>query len=301
MRGVGARASRRVSSRTWPFLELVSAGTTLATWVSMLDLTWWQVFALLGSVVVSVVGGRILGAWGHRALYRRVLLTRSQIEDRLFMRLEAPFGALGVVLVWHVLVSFGDYPASVIAFCRALGHIGLLLALGWAAMRTIDTGMELVAMRSRWITNQRLSQALLPLARRIAKIVLGVLVGVMILSRLGYAVGPLLVLLAIVGAALALASHRPLENVLAAYAILGDHGIREGDTVRLDSGTVGDIEAIGLYSTRIRTGAGSYVIVPNRKLADAQIERSVVRPATVAHAAVPPPSVLTTTSPGGIS
>ena len=50
-------------------------------------------------------------------------------------------------------------------------------------------------------------------------------------------------------------------NVLAAYVILGDHGISEGDTVTLDSGTVGTIEAIGLYSTRIRSESGSTVIV----------------------------------------
>jgi MscS family membrane protein len=268
----------------------------------MLDLTWWQAFALVGTAAIAVLGGRLLGAWVHRAIYRRVLLTRTSIDDRFVLRLEAPTAAIGMVIVWQVLVSFGDYPASVVTFCRAVGHIGLLLALGWGAMRMIDTGVETVAMKSRWITNQRAAQSLLPLARRIAKILLGVLVGVMILARLGYSVGPLLVLIAIVGAAVALASHRPLENVLASYAILGDHGIREGDTVRLDSGAVGDIEAIGLYSTRIRTGEGSYAIVPNRKLADAQIERSVVRAATRAHAAVPPPTGLSrTTSPGGLS
>lgn len=268
----------------------------------MLDLTWWQVFALIGSAAVAVFGGRLVGNWVHRALYRRVLLTRSTGDDRFMLRLEGPIEALGVVLLWQLLIGFGDYPASVVAFCRAVGHIGLLLALGWGAIRMIDTGVDAIAAKSRWITNQRASQALLPLARRIAKIVLGVLIGVMILSRLGYSIGPLLVLIAIVGAALALASHRPLENVLAAYAILGDHGIREGDTVRLDTGVVGDIEAIGLYSTRIRTGEGSYVIVPNRKLADAQIERSVVRPATRIHPGVPPPNGLaTTTSPGGLT
>jgi MscS family membrane protein len=267
----------------------------------MLDLTWWQVFALVGSAVVAVLGGRLVGSWAHRALYRRVLLTRTAMDDRFILRLEGPFEAVGVIVLWHVLLSFGNYPPSVLAFCRSVGHIGLLLALGWAAMRMVDTGVETVAVRSKWITNQRASQALLPLARRITKIVLGVLVGVMILARLGYSVGPLLVLIAIVGAAAALASHRPLENVLAAYAILGDHGIREGDTVRLDSGVIGDIELIGLYSTRIRTGEGSYVIVPNRKLADAQIERSVVRPATRAHASVPPPTLSRTTSPGGLS
>jgi len=267
----------------------------------MLDLTWWQVFALVGTAVVAVFAGRLVGNWAHRAVYRRVLLTRTSIDDRFVLRLEGPAECVGMVIVWQLFVSFGDYPLAVLDVCRAVGTIGLLLALGWGAMRMLDTGVELLAMRSRWITNQRASQALLPLARRITKIVLGVLIAVMVLARLGYSVAPLLVLLAVVGAAVALASHRPLENVLAAYAILGDHGIREGDTVRLDSGVVGDIELISLYSTRIRTGEGSYVIVPNRKLADAQIERSVVRPSTRAHAAVPPPNAMRSTSPGGLS
>ncbi|HEY5946445.1 MAG TPA: hypothetical protein VIV40_13170, partial [Kofleriaceae bacterium] len=169
----------------------------------MLDLTWWQVFALLGSAAIAILGGRLVGKWAHRMAYRRVLLTRSTVDDRFVLRLEGPLEAIGMVVVWQVLVSFIDAPPSVNAFCRAVGHIGLLLAIGWGAMRMIDTGVETVALRSRWITNQRASQALLPLARRITKILLGVLIGVMILSRLGYSVGPLLVLIAIVGAAMA--------------------------------------------------------------------------------------------------
>ncbi len=268
----------------------------------MLDLTWWQLFALVGTVVASVFGGRLLGQWVHRAIYRRALLTRSTTGDRIVLRLEGPIETVAIVVVWQVLVSLGHYPTSVLELCRAVGQIGLLLSLGWFAMRLIDAGAESIAMQSRWITSGRAAQALLPLARRATKIVVGVVIAVMILARMDYAIGPLLVVIAIVGVSLALAAHRPLENIIAAYAIVGDHGIREGDTVCLDSGVVGDIEAIGLYSTRLRTGEGSYVIVPNRKLADAQIERSRVQPATRAHAAVPPPSSHTsTTSPGGLS
>jgi small-conductance mechanosensitive channel len=246
----------------------------------MLDLTWWQPFVLLGFAAASVVGGRMLGGALHRALYRRVLLTRSRVDDRFLLRLEAPFELGGIVLVWQVLVSFMDLPPSVNAFVRNVGHIGLLIALGWGAMRTLDTGIEHIATRSKWIADQRLSHSLLPLARRIAKIIIGTLVAVMVLARMGYSTGPLLVVLAICGGGLALAAHRPLENILAAYAILGDHGIREGDTVTLDSGVRGTIELIGLYSTRLRTTSQTHVIVPNRKLADAQIERSFQRPQT---------------------
>jgi small-conductance mechanosensitive channel len=246
----------------------------------MLELTWVQVLALLLSVGVSVIGGRLLGAALHRALYRRVLLARTRVDDRFLLRLEGPFEVAGIVLAWQVLVSLMDLPVSVNAFVRNVGHIGLLLGLGWAAMRTIDTGVEHIATRSKWIADQRLSHNLLPLARRITKIIVGVLVAVMVLSRMGYATGPLLVVLAIVGGCVALAAHRPLENVIAAYAILGDHGIREGDIVTLENGVRGTIDQIGLYSTRLRTTSSTQVIIPNRKLADAQIERSFQRPQT---------------------
>jgi MscS family membrane protein len=246
----------------------------------MLELTWVQVLALLVSAVVSLIGGRMVGGMIHRALYRRVLLTRTRVDDRFLLRLEGPFELGGVVLAWQVLVSFMDLAVSANAFVRNLGHIGLLLALGWAAMRTIDTAVEHISTHSKWIADQRLSHSLLPLARRLTKIIVGVLIAVMVLTRMGYATGPLLVVLAIVGGCVALAAHRPLENVIAAYAILGDHGIREGDIVTLENGVRGTIDQIGLYSTRLRTTASTQVIIPNRKLADAQIERSFQRPQT---------------------
>lgn len=246
----------------------------------MLDLTWWQVLALVGSGVISVVGGRMAGGAIHRALYRRVLLTRSRVDDRFILRLEAPFEAGGIVLVWQVLVSLMDLAPGALAFCRNVGHIGLLLALGFAAMRTVDTGVEVISQRSRWIADQRISKQLLPLARRIVKIVLATLFGVMVLSRMGYATGPLLVLIAIIGGCFALAAHRPLENIISAFAMIGDHGIREGDHVTLENGVTGVIEQVGLYSTRLRTASSSFIIVPNRKLADAQIERAFQRPQT---------------------
>jgi small-conductance mechanosensitive channel len=255
----------------------------------MLDLTWWQVFALIASAAISVLGGRLLGSAIHRMLYRHVLLTRSRVDDSFVLRLAGPFEAAGIVLVWQLLISLIDLPPAPLAFCRNVGHIGLLLALGFGAMRMVDTAVEHIQSRQRWIADQRLSTSLLPLARRIVKIALGAVVAVMVLARMGYAVGPILVLIAITGGCLALAAHRPVENVLAAYALLGDHGIREGDRVTLDTGATGVIEQVGLYSTRLRTTSNTFVIVPNRKLADAQIERSFKRPQTRPLAVVQPP------------
>lgn len=244
----------------------------------MQDLTWWQALGLLLSAVAAGFGGRLLGALIHRLLYRRLLLSSVMRDDRFILRLGEPLAVFGVIVVWQVLVSVFGLPGDVLAFCRGVGHIGLLLAIAWAAARGVDVLFERFA--PRWVTEQRSARALLPLARRIGKTAILVVIALMGLARIGFAIGPLLVLFAIVGAALALAAVRPLENVLSAYAIMSDHGIREGDAVKLDSHVSGTIESIGLYSTRIRTGESSFVIVPNRRLADAQIERTLPRTST---------------------
>jgi MscS family membrane protein len=267
----------------------------------MQDLTWWQAVGLLLSAVAAGFGGRLLGLMLHRLLYRRLLLSSAMRDDRFVLRLGEPLEVMGVVIVWQVLVTMFGLPNDVLAFCRGIGHIGLLLAVAWAGARGIDVLFERFA--PRWVTEQRSARALLPLARRIGKAAIVVVIGLMALARMGFAIGPLLVLFAIVGAALALAAVRPLENVLAAYAIMSDHGIREGDTVRLEGNVSGTIESIGLYSTRIRTADTSFVIVPNRRLADAQIERTLARMATkplgrVSHSPTGPFQPTTT---GGLS
>lgn len=254
----------------------------------MQDLTWWQAVGLLLAAVAAFFGGRYLGAAVYRLIYRHLLMASTSTDDRFVVKLAGPLEALGVVVVWQVLVTFFALAPDVLTFCRTIGHVGLLAAIAWGAARGVDAAFELFA--PRWVIDQRPARSLLPLARRIAKSVVVVVIALMVLAQLGFAIGPLLVLFAVVGAALALAAVRPLENVFAAYAIMGDHGIREGDVVRLDARVSGVIEQIGLYSTRIRTADDSHVIVPNRRLADAEIERAFHRPPTRPHAAVPPPS-----------
>ena len=244
----------------------------------MQDLTWWQGLGLLLAAVAAFFGGQFLGHALHRVIYRRVLMATDPNDERFLVRLGGPLQMLTSVILWQIFVTFFELAPSVLEFCRTIGHVGLLVAVAWGIIRGVDVAFDLLA--PRWVTEQKAARSLVPLARRIAKVVVGAVIALMVLDRLGFAVGPLLVLFAIVGAALALAAVRPLENILSAYALMSDHGIREGDTVRLDARVSGVIESIGLYSTRIRTADHSHVIVPNRRLADAEIERGLSRTVT---------------------
>ena len=247
-------------------------GTTFAEITRMLYLAWWQWLALVGSAAIAIVGGKLLGQVAHRALYRLSLLTHTPADDRIVLRLRGPIELLCALLLWEIALDSYPLPDEVVAFGRELGQIGLLVAFAWAGMRVIDTGIETIAVRSKWITGHRVSQSLLPVVRRIAKVIVAVIAIVMILSSLGYAVGALVAGLGVTGIAIALAAQKTLENVFGAFAIGVDHPFREGDFIRLDNGLMGTIETIGLRSTRVRTLDRTLVTVPNGKLADAQIE-----------------------------
>jgi MscS family membrane protein len=251
----------------------------------MLHLTWWQALALLVSAAAAIVGGRYLGRWLHRGLYRLTLLTHTPNDDRIVLRLCAPMEALAAVLVWEIAVSLFFVPADVLDVAHTAGRLGLLVAIAWAALRSIDT---LIDAR---FSGHMITRVALPIAKRLAKALVAVIVAVMVLGALGFAIGPVIVALAVIGIAAAIAARGPLENVFGAYALLSDRSVQEGDFVRLESGVSGTVEAIGMYSTRIRTADLSLVIIPNRRLADAQIETQ--RRPTRAHAAVPPPVSIT--------
>lgn len=80
-------------------------------------------------------------------------------------------------------------------------------------------------------------------------------------------VGYLLTSLSIVGAALALSAKESLENLIASFIIFFDKPFFVGDTVKVNNVT-GNVETIGLRSTRIRTADKTLVTVPNKQMVD---------------------------------
>ena len=224
-----------------------------------------QVLELVASALLAVAAGRWLGRWAHRGLYRMT-------DDEIVAKLAGPISLVVAVMVWEALIHLLAIAPGVLAFEREIGSIALLVALAWAGISALDSGSEAGELQTTWVTGHPLAHTFLPAARRIGKIAIAAVAGVMMLAILGYAISPLVVCLAIAGIALALAAHRSLDNVFGTYALGADHPFREGDVIKLADGTTGTVEAIGLRATRIRTLDRSVVTMPNGELARSRIE-----------------------------
>ncbi len=88
---------------------------------------------------------------------------------------------------------------------------------------------------------------------------------ILILSNLGVNVSGLLAGLGIGGIAIGLAAQGIFSDLFAALSILFDKPFRRGDLIRWE-GTIGEVEYIGLKSTRIRALSGEEIIISNANL-----------------------------------
>lgn len=113
-------------------------------------------------------------------------------------------------------------------------------------------------------TETELDDRYLDLFRRIALLVLSVVVIVTILGRYGIEVSALVTTLGIGSLAVALAAQETLGDMITGFTIMVDQPFKVGDRVELlDINTWGDVVDIGLRSTRIRTRDNRMVSVPN--------------------------------------
>jgi MscS family membrane protein len=93
-----------------------------------------------------------------------------------------------------------------------------------------------------------------------------------VIQNLGYSVSSLLAGLGIGGLAVALAAQESLGNFFGSISIIADRPFKVGDWIQVGDRVDGDVEEIGLRSTRVRTWSKSQLTIPNKVMAGEIIE-----------------------------
>jgi len=242
------------------------------TWVRDLFPSWmreravllahWQwvslALLLLVGVVASLVTQLIILFFAQKiAAQRGVTLGRG----RKVMR---PFGLIATGAIWLIGLKYLLLGDTAYAILMNAARLVLMTGVVWSACRVVDWVAEVFAgMAER--TKSKLDDILVPMVRRVVKIVLVLLGVVWIAENMGQDIGTLLAGLGIGGVAIALASRDSVENFFGAITILADRPFEVGDWI-----IMGDIEGtvskIGFRSTRVRTFYNSLITFPNAML-----------------------------------
>ncbi|MCR5862373.1 mechanosensitive ion channel family protein [Flavobacterium sp. J372] len=147
-----------------------------------------------------------------------------------------------------------------------IGIIAILILL-WRLSDVIST-----YTKNRMTVRKRISAiSVILFLRRSAKVAI-VLFGIIaILGVIGVDVQTYIAALGIGGIALALGAQKTVENLVGSVTLVTDQPIRVGDFCKVGD-VSGTVEAIGMRSTRLRTGARTVVTIPNGALAATNIE-----------------------------
>ncbi len=242
-----------------------------------LGVLWWQWLALPLLLLACVAAGALLG-WLTRALLARLAArTRTGWDDRIIERIGGPLTALWAVGLFSIASAWLELPAGFAATLRTLLRAVVYLTIFWAGFRLVDVAFVALgaAPWTRTGTGTGLA-GLLPLGRKIAKVLLLTMGVVAVLNELGFQVASLLAGLGIGGIALALAAQKTVENLFGSVAIGVDQPFRVGDFVKVED-FVGTVESIGMRSTRFRTLDRTVITMPNGKLADSRAETFAAR------------------------
>lgn len=194
---------------------------------------------------------------------------------QLFLMLVVVFLSLSQLNFPKVL-DFKIYTIPLADIIDSAGTAVVIIAFTWLLLRMIDF-IALVMQEKANRTPDLSDDQLVIFFRDFLKIII-IIIGVLLIIRFTFhkEVTPLLTGLSIMGAALALAAKESLENLIASFIIFFDKPFTLGDIVKVQSIT-GNIEKIGLRSTRIRTDQKTYVTVPNKQMVDSILDNLTLR------------------------
>ena len=216
---------------------------------------------LLGSALAA----RLLSVLFARVLRRIAQKTPSTLDDHLVIALQRPVAAAIFLIGAYVAVHRLPVTDTWLRYLdSALFVVGVFL-LAVALVRSYGILLDWYGRESRAATTS-LAVEFGPLFSKVGKAFIGLLAAIAVLQHLGVNVASLVVSLGVGSLAVGLAAQDTLANMFAGFTLMLDRPFRVGDRIQLASGESGDVEAIGVRATLIRTPDETLLIVPNSAL-----------------------------------
>ena len=120
-------------------------------------------------------------------------------------------------------------------------------------------------------TTTSLDDELIPMARRLLKTAVWVIVLLVILPLYGININALIATLGVGSLAIALAAQDTIANIISGFMIMVDRPFRIGDRVKIPSGEVVEVLEVGVRRSKFLSQDKAIVIVPNLELSKSKI------------------------------
>jgi MscS family membrane protein len=239
-------------------------GIQLFEWVALfLGLPLLYFFTVLLNRLLSLLVGRV---------QRRLKSNPNLINPEV---LHKPTRLLLIALAINWLRSRVGLSLLARQFWSSTSMVIAVIAIIWILILLTSWGEQYVHERLRR-RNLSGTASVLRLSRRVIDCSL-IFAGIMVIVyHFGFSPTAALTGLGVGGIAVALAAQKTLENVIGGVSLIVDQVVKVGDTLKVGE-IVGQVDEVGLRSTRIRTVDRTVVSIPNGQMATMNLETLSVR------------------------
>ncbi len=169
------------------------------------------------------------------------------------------------------LIETYPFLDNLVVIIEALLFISLIIILLIVAFRYINVFLDWYSEKYDSTENRNLKGSLVPLLKKISKIILFALAIVIVLAKFNVDVSAFVVSLGVGSLAIALAAQETLSNMISGFIIMTDRPFRIGDRIRYADNQVGDVVDIGIRSTKILDFDNNIVIIPNNEIVKSRL------------------------------
>lgn len=212
----------------------------------------------------------IIVSWVATRIARRLILAihAQSAAAQVFRSLSPTLSKFVWVVGLRIAIDSAPLPPTV---SKWFDH-GLYLLV---VILVLNTVKKIAYLAIDWGTirssaPQAMQHEFVPILRNVITIFLFTSGVIMVLKHFDYDVLSLLTALGVGSFAVGLASKETLANMISGFTLVLDRNLRAGDSVNL-GGVIGEVDEIGLRSTRVHTRDGNTLIVPNSELANTRI------------------------------
>lgn len=254
--------------------------------LTIFDNTVQDYLIVTGTVLAGLLFKRIISKYLASLLYSIIQRVSKGVDRQSFISLVIqPLEVFIVILITVVAIDKLNYPKildiriyrfTLKGMIDTISVSTLIITFIWLLIRVIDFIALILEQKANKTIDQTDNQ-LIVFFKDFFKVVLIIVCGVLIL-KFGFHknVSSLLTGLSIATAAIALSTKESLENLIASFIIFFDKPFTIGDLVKVQ-GITGNVEKIGLRSTRIRTDQKTFVTVPNKQMVDSIMDNLSLR------------------------
>ena len=226
----------------------------------------WELLISAAVLLGSYLAARVVSSLIARAVERIAKRTQTTLDDHLAGSFRRP-------LTWALFLG-GAYaaahrlplPVSTLRWVDSVLFAGAVLLLALALLQSFGLLLHWYVSQPRVAASSAIATEFGPLISKVGKVFIGVVAVTVLLQHFGVNVQSLVVSLGVGSLAIGLAAQDTLANMFGGFTLMLDRPFRVGDRIQLASGEQGDVEAIGVRATVIRTSDESLLIVPNSAL-----------------------------------